>query len=112
MDNVLTDKQYRKYNYTSRYNQFPLYYNTEDEKYIYGLTGQLDTKTDISTVLYEIKPGDSLDSLALDFYGRPDYYWIIADYNRIKNSLTPLYGRYKTLIIPSMVDVEFTQKVN
>lgn len=112
MDNVLTDKQYRNYEYTSRYSQFPVYYNNKDQKYVYGLTGQLIVNDNIATVLYEIKPGDTLDSLALNFYGRPDYFWIIADYNRIKDSLSPLYGRYKTLIIPSMVDVEFTQQVN
>lgn len=112
MDNVLTDKQYRNYEYTSRYSQFPVYYNIKDQKYIYGLTGQLKLNDDISTVLYEVQPGDTLDSLALNFYGRPDYFWIIADYNRIKDSLIQLYGKYKTLIIPSMIDVEFTQQVN
>jgi len=38
----LQDKTIRNYNYISRYNAFPFYYNTFDDKYMYGLTGQLN----------------------------------------------------------------------
>lgn len=104
---VLTEKQYINYDYTSRYSKFPVYYNTKDDKYVYGITNQLDISKEIKLFEYIVQPGDTLDSLALTYYGRPDLYWIIADYNRIKDSLKPLFGNIEKLIIPNMVSIEF-----
>lgn len=33
--------------------------------------------------LHTVEVGDTLDTLALFYYGNPTYYWIIADYNDI-----------------------------
>jgi hypothetical protein len=70
--NVLVDKQYKEYDYLSRYTTFPFYYHKRDDKYIYGLTNHL--RDDTAYVLHEIKDSDTLDSLAFKYYGRPDYY--------------------------------------
>lgn len=107
MDKVLIDKSYRNYEYTSRYTKFPVYYNTVDNKYVYGLTSQLKINGEIKQFEYKVKPDDSLDSIALTYYGRPDLFWIIADYNRITDCLEPLIEKHSTLIIPSMVDIEY-----
>lgn len=43
-----------------------------------------------SFVKHKIKSGDTLDSLALYYYGNPTYYWIIADFNDILDPFLPL----------------------
>lgn len=81
---ILNDKQYKQYERVSRYSVFPFYYNTMDNKYIYGITAHLDTE-DSKCVSHKVKDGDTLDSLALYYYNNPTYYWIIADFNRIQD---------------------------
>ena len=51
--NVLTDKSYKTYKNVSRYSNFPYYYNSLDNKYIYGTTAQLYKTT--SYTLYKVK---------------------------------------------------------
>lgn len=54
---VLKDKQYKDYNYLSRYESFPYYFHSIDRKYIYGTTAQLDQN--LSYSIYKVKRGDS-----------------------------------------------------
>ena len=102
---VLKDKQRKEYSYNSRYASFPIYYNTVDKKYVYGLTSQL--RDDINYVECKVQPGDNLDNLAEHYYGRPDYYWVIADFNRIQDPLIELYGKYDTIKIPVFSKIAF-----
>lgn len=78
---ILQDKQYKDYSYLSRYNAFPNYYHTIDRKFISGVTSHLNK--DCSYMLYKTKQGDTLDTIALDFYNNPTYFWVIADFNNI-----------------------------
>lgn len=82
------DKSYRSFDYVSRYQVFPYYYNQEDNKYIYGTTGQL--KQDIGYSLHIVKQGDTFDSIALAYYNNPSLYWIICDFNKIQDPFTKL----------------------
>ena len=107
MNSVLKDKQYIQYDYISRYSSFPVFYNTKDNKYVYGITSQL--RDDTPYVEVKIQPGDNLDNLAEHYYGRPDYYWIIADYNRIQDPLEELYGKYTTLRVPVLSNISFEE---
>lgn len=84
---ILQQKSYRTYDYLSRYSNFPYYYNTLDKKYVYGTTTQLHTDTPF--VLYKVIPGDTYDSIALEFYNTPLYYWMICDFNQIQDPLDP-----------------------
>lgn len=102
---VLSDKQTRSYDYTSRYAPFPFYYHNVDDKYVYGLTSQLVNNTEY--VLHNITDTDTLDKLARKYYGRPDLYWIIADYNRIQDSYTKLFPKYETIKIPSLSGIRY-----
>lgn len=102
---VLMNKQFLQYNYISRESSFPIYYHKLDDKWIYGLTKQLSTAT--SYVLHNIKDYDTLDSLALKYYGRPDLFWVLADFNRILDPFIKLYPKYKTLKIPSISTIEY-----
>ena len=103
----LKNKNYRQYDYASRYSNFPYYYNTLDNKYVYGITGHVDKS--ISFVVHKIRESDTLDSLSLIYYGRPDYYWIIADYNDIVDPFVELWGKYEALKIPSFSSIRFKQ---
>lgn len=69
---VLKDPQTKNYPALSRYSTIPFYYHTVDKKYIYGLTKHLGPNVDY--VLHKVTTADTFDSLALKYYGRPDYY--------------------------------------
>lgn len=80
---VLNEKGFRSYDYISRYQQFPYYFNYVDNKYVYGTTAQLDTSVGYS--IHNVKNGDTFDSIALDYYNNPTLYWIICDFNRVQD---------------------------
>lgn len=103
---VLKDKQYRNYSYLSRYSSFPFYYNTEDKKYIYGTTSQLNQ--DITYILYKVKANDTLDSIALDYYNNPTFFWIIADFNQIQDPFIQLIEGTE-IKIPTLSEISFEQ---
>ena len=100
----LKQKAYRTYNYISRYSSFPYYYNTEDEKYIYGTTAYLDDSTPYT--LYKVQKADTWDSMALKFYNSPTFFWILCDFNRVQNPYEmPEVG---TLIkVPALTNIKF-----
>lgn len=80
---VLKNKQYKSYKRLSRYTTFPIYYHTVDDKYVYGTTNHLLKNTPYT--LYKVKKNDTWDSIALDAYNNPVYYWIICDFNDIQD---------------------------
>ncbi len=102
---VLKNKSKRDFNYTSRYATFPYYYHTVDRKYVYGITKNLDTSTQY--VIHEVTDTDDLDKLALKYYGRPDLFWVIADYNRIRDPYINLYKKYNFLYIPTITGIRY-----
>ena len=100
------DKTYKKYDYISRYESFPYYYNTVDGRYFYGLTSWLNN--DVGYALYTVQPGDSYDSIALDYYGSPTFFWVICDFNRILDSFTtPRVGAQ--LKLPALNGLSFEE---
>ena len=103
--NVLKDKSYRSYSYISRYSSFPYFYNTKDNKYVYGVTSQLND--DINFVAHKVTQKDTLDSLSLKYYGRPDLYWVIADFNRLNDPLKKLFGNVEIVKIPTLSNISF-----
>lgn len=105
MPDVLKDKNYKQYENISRYASFPYYYHTEDNKYIYGITSQIDKN--ISFVSHKVEQKDTLDNLSLTYYGRPDYYWMIADFNNIQDPYERLYGNYDSLKVPTFTSIQY-----
>lgn len=85
---ALENKQYKEFEYFSRYQNTPYYFNKNDRKYIVGTTQAI--QKDILYVLHKVKQGDNLDTLALYYYNNPTYFWIIADMNDIQNPYLPL----------------------
>ena len=98
--NVLKDKSSRTYFYTSRYATLPYYYNTLDKKYVYGISKNLNTNTDY--VLHNLVDSDSLDSLAIKYYGRPDLFWVIADFNNLNDPYIRLVDKMSSIKIPAL----------
>ena len=108
---VLKDKKSKSYDYISRYSGRPYYYHTLDNKYIYGLGKQYDDQT--TYILHKIEQNETLDSLALKYYGRPDFYWIIADFNKIEDVFFDLKKLpYNTLKIPTISNLKYKQPRN
>ena len=103
---ILKNEQLRAYDKLSRYSSFPFYYNTVDDKYIYGTTNHLKNNTSYQN--YQIKKGDTLDSIALKAWNNPTYYWIIADFNRIQDPFINLPVGY-TIKIPVLSNIEFKE---
>lgn len=103
---ALSEKQFKDYDYLSRYSIFPYYYNKLDDKYMQGLTGQLSE--DCSFVLYEVKETDTIDSIALDMYANSTYFWVIADFNKIRDPFLKL-DVGTILKIPTLADIRFKE---
>lgn len=106
MSDKLAQKSYKDYERLSRYATFPYYFNVQDNKYIYGTTANLQEDTPFSA--HTVVDGDTLDSLALEYYNNPTYYWVIADFNRIRDP----YEKLKSgviLKIPSITSIEFEE---
>jgi nucleoid-associated protein YgaU len=103
--NVLTEYGTLKYSYFSRYSDSVTYYHKIDKKYFNGTWRNLKFDED-TTVSYTTKNGDTLDSLALKFYGSPTFWWIIADVNNILDDVVELESNID-LKIPQIASVEF-----
>lgn len=101
----LINKAYRSYDYISRYAAFPYYFNTGDDKYIYGTTAQLN-QDNVGYSLHTVKRGDTFDSIALDYYNSPTLYWVICDFNKIQDPFLKLKEGQK-LKIPVLSVVSF-----
>lgn len=106
---VLTNKTSQSKDYITRYANFPYYYHTIDKKFIQGLTAHLDTNTSYATV--KVTVDETLDALANKYYGRPDYWWIIADFNHIQDPFVALYPKFSTLKIPSISDIAYVEEI-
>ena len=106
MADTLINKQYKDYSYISRYATFPIYYNSNDKKYVQGITSQLSE--DSAYILHKVIDGDTLDKLALDNYSNSTFYWIIADFNHIRDPFKPL--EVGTMIkIPTLASIQFQE---
>lgn len=104
---ILIDKSYKDYTYTSRYSPFPYYYHTKDNKYIYGVTAYLDDTTIYK--MHTVKQGDTIDGLALYYYNNPTLFWVICSFNHIRNPYTTLKIGSK-IKIPSLSSIVFDLK--
>lgn len=69
---VLTNKQYASYDYISRYTGIPYYFNTTDDREVYGLSK--NAIKNATYALYTTAPGDTLDGIALTQYNNPSYW--------------------------------------
>jgi len=101
---VLVNENYKSYDSLSRYQTFPFWYNTLDNKYIMGVTAQL--KDDTLYSIHVAVKGDTWDSLSLHYYGNPTWYWIICDFNRVQDPFTEI-KEGEHIKIPSFSNIQF-----
>lgn len=102
---TLKNKNYASFDYTSRYTNTPYYFDTIENKEVYGIGTNLKTQAEFVT--HKVKSNDTLDSLALKYYNNPTFWWIIAYYNDIQDPFKPLIAKFETLRIPSISSLEF-----
>lgn len=104
----LTNKRYNNFDYISRYTTVPYFYDTEKQSDIYGIGTQMSSKT--AFVSHKVKPEDTLDSLALNYYNNPTYWWVIAYFNKINNPFIHLIEKFSIIKIPSISSIVFTDE--
>ena len=102
---TLRNKTYTSFDYISRYTNTPYFYDTLEDREVYGIGTNMKTTTEFVT--HKVKSNDTLNSLALKYYNNPTFWWIIAAFNDIQDSFKPLIDKYETLKIPSMSSIEF-----
>lgn len=102
--NVLRKQQYKKYTKLSKYQLFPIYYHTLDDKYVQGTPANLKQST--GYIWHTVQHNDTYDGISLYYYNNPTYYWIICDFNRIQNPFDkPQVGTQ--IMIPTFSNIEF-----
>lgn len=108
---VLTNKTAKTSNYYSRYNGLFYYYNHLDNKYQLETRHWLKELVDESKIQsYVTKDGDTYDSIALEFYNNPTLYWVVCDYNRVRDPFIPP-EEGTTLYLPSLnAGLEFEKR--
>ena len=102
---TLKNKTYESFDYLSRYTDVPYYYDTLQDRQVFGIGTGL--KTTAEFVTHVLKSSDTLNSLALKYYNNPTFWWVIAYYNNIQDPFKPLINKYETIKIPSISSVEF-----
>ena len=100
----LIDKTYKTYTRISRYSSFPYYYDTVNNRYVYGTLSHLDPTTPFTS--YIVKKNDTFDSISLAFYNTPLFFWVICDFNQITDPFQTLAEGSK-LNIPILSSIEF-----
>ena len=103
---TLKNKRYISFDYTSRYVNIPVYFDTLEKRECPGIGSNMITK-DIPYVSHRVLRGDTLDSLALKYYNNPTYWWVIAYFNDIQDSFVDLFTRYSVLQIPQIASIKF-----
>lgn len=107
--NTLKNKTYATFDYLSRYTNIPYYFDTLQNREIYGIGTGLKTSTEYVT--HKVRSNDTLDALSLKYYNNPTFWWIIAYFNNIQDPFKPIKNKYITLKIPNISSIEFG-KVN
>lgn len=100
----LINASYKQYEKLCRYSIFPYFFDTAEEKYVYGTITHLDKDTPYT--LHKVEQFDTWDSLASFYYGNPTLYWILCDFNSEQDPFkNPEIGTY--IKIPAFSEVKF-----
>ena len=102
---ILKNKTYEQKDYYYRYSSTPSYYNTIDQKEIMGVGTRMYQNT--SSAAHKVSPSDTLDYLALKYYGNPTYWWVVAWFNNIQDPFIKLSDKYSIVYIPNIGSISF-----
>lgn len=103
--NTLKNKMYHQYEYTSRYSGVPYYYDTLEDRSIYGIGSNMYKNT--TWVAHKVTQTDSLDYLALKYYANPTLWWVIAYFNDIQDPFIHLGDSFDIIKIPAIASISF-----
>jgi hypothetical protein len=103
--NTLKNKNYANFDYFSRYSHIPYYYDSLNDKEIYGIGSNMKNNSEFLT--HKVSNRDTLHSLALKYYNNPTFWWVIAYFNDIQDSFIQLSDKYTLIKIPNISSVEF-----
>lgn len=101
---VEKDSTRKDYNYVSRYANLDTYFNSKDKTRYYETARPINKSKVKNYVTHIVGRNETLDTIALKYYGRPLYWWIIADYNDILDVFNLKEGT--NLKIPYLSDIE------
>lgn len=101
----LKHKAYHAADYTCRTNGVPSYYNEKDRRWVMGIGSNM--KKDNAWLAHKIKQEDTFDSLALEYYNNPSYWWVIAYFNDIDDPFAKLADLGDIIRIPNISGIEF-----
>ena len=104
MGEILKDKSYKDYSYISRYTNVPYYFNSIDQKFMYGTTYPMSK--DVTYLIHKVVRNETPDSISLTYYNTPLYYWVILDYNDIQDPFIELEIGQE-LKIPTLSAINF-----
>lgn len=102
---VLTNKRYIQFDYTSRKIGVPVYYNSNDDREMYGIGANM--LKDCPWSAHKVSGSDSLHSLALKYYNNPTLWWAIAYMNDIFDPFVHLQTKYSVIKIPTITSIRF-----
>ena len=103
----LTNKSYDTFEYLSRYAGAPYFYDTVTKKVVPGITQQMDRSTPYLS--HKVTSSDTLDSLSLQYYNDPTFWWVIAQFNVILDPFINLYTKYPVIRIPNISGITFKE---
>lgn len=95
----------KQYSYLSRYTSVPLMHDAKGNQY----HGTVKWTEETTGSTYKVKVGDTLEKIALAYYGNPNFWWVVADANRILDPFEEL-EEGRVLKIISLNDIKFTQR--
>lgn len=101
----LKNRRVATYEYINRYAGVPYYFDTEKRRDVFGIGKQISK--DLPYFLYELKAGDTLDSLALTYYNNPTFWWAIAYFNNILDPFVELSKTRASVKIPNISSIVF-----
>ena len=102
---TLRSKNYKSYDYLSRYTQVPCYFDTLKQREICGIGSNLQKNTPY--VSHKVESDDTLHKLSLQYYNNPTYWWVIAYFNDIQDAFIPLKDQFTIIQIPNISGISF-----
>jgi len=82
-----------------RMNTAKIFVDDDGNKY-YSNRKLFEFRHDDYNIFYQVEAGDTLYLISYKFYGKVDYWWVIADYNNIYDVFDISSG--DILVIPPM----------
>ena len=102
--NIEKDGTRKSYTYVSRYANMDTYFNNKDKARYYETAKSIDKSKITKYVSHKVEQGETLDTIALKYYSRPLYWWIIADYNNVQDVFNLKVGTI--LKVPYLSEIE------